>query len=121
MIVAVIAVRMVQPAVHKVVHVVTMRDGFVSATRAVLMVAMDLGSAAYRILLADLDDMLIDSVPAHMLQVAVLKIIDVIVMAHCRVPAVGAMHMPLLRVMVGGSCCHWFVLSTRGFCREGVS
>jgi hypothetical protein len=37
MIVAVIAVRMMKPAVHEIIYVVAMRDGFVPAIWAVLV------------------------------------------------------------------------------------
>jgi hypothetical protein len=106
MIIAVIAVRMVQPAVHKIVHVVPMRHGFVSAAWAMLVRAVRFRRAAHRICRADLDDMFIDLIAVHVLQMAILQIIDMAIMANRQMSAVRAMQVRVAWMMVLGRDRH---------------
>ena len=88
-------VEVVQVAIHKIVGVIAMRDGFVTATRAVLVAGvMSTALMALRTLLrirrrhAQL--VLVDVIAVHAVQVAVMKIIDVISMLDARVAATRA-------------------------------
>jgi hypothetical protein len=84
MIVAVIAVRMVQSSVHQEVDMITMRHGFMSAVPAMLVRAAGLRGAVHRVCRADRDDMLVDMVTVHVVQMAIMQIIDMTVMANRR-------------------------------------
>ncbi len=98
MIVAVVAVRMVQVAVDEVVHVVAVWHGFVAAARAVLVVggvglAVVVRSACVRVLRADLDRMLVVVPLVGVMEVAVVQIVDVAVVFDGSVAAAGAVDM----------------------------
>lgn len=98
MIVAVVAVRMVQVALDEVVHVVAVGHGFVAAPRAVLVVggvavAVVVRSACIGILRADLDRMLVIVALVGVMEVAVVQIVDVTVVFDGSVPAAGAVDM----------------------------
>jgi hypothetical protein len=95
-VVAVVAVRMVQVAIDQVIDVVAVRHRFVAATRPVLVAprvsaALMLGSALRRILGAHRHGVLLDGAGLRgMVQVAVVQIIDVAVMLYGGVAAVRA-------------------------------
>jgi hypothetical protein len=72
MVVAMIAVRMVQAPVHEVIDVVAMRNGFVSASRAMRVRAASLRSAVRGIGSADGDGMLVDMIPMHVVKMPVV-------------------------------------------------
>ena len=98
MIVAVVAVRMVQVALDEVVHMVAVGQGLVSAARAVLVVggvgsAVVLRSAGDGILRADLDRMLVVVALVGVMEVAVVQIVDVTVVFDGGVSAAGAVDM----------------------------
>ena len=99
MIVAVIAVRVMQVAVHEIVDVIAVRHCFVPTARTMLVSAADIRRAALGIGRTDPDDMLVDMVAMHVMQMPLVKIIDVSVMAHGRMAAAGAMLMRVIRVM----------------------
>jgi hypothetical protein len=97
-IVAVIAVRMMQVAVHQVVHVIAMRDGLVPATRSVLVAlvvtaAVMARSASRGVGAADRQRMFLDRVAVLVVQMAVVQAIDVPFVDDPRVPAVGAVRV----------------------------
>lgn len=98
MIVAVVAVRMVQVALDEVVHVVAVGHGFVAAPRAVLVaggvaLAVVIRSACVGILRADLDHMLVIVALVGVMEVAVVQIVNVTVVFDGSVPAAGAVDM----------------------------
>ena len=104
MVVAMVAVRVVQVAVDQVVDVVTVRDGFVAATGAMdvaglVAAAFVLGRAAVGVGGRDRDHVLVDVVAMRMVQVAVVQVIDMTVMADGRVAAAGAMGVVMVGVM----------------------
>ena len=70
MVVAVVAVRVVQVAINEVVRVVAMRYGFVA-------VAVMIRGADVRVSGADGDTVFIDVVAVRMVQVAIVQVIDV--------------------------------------------
>lgn len=104
MVVAMVAVRVVQVAVDQVVDVVTVRDGFVAATGAMdvaglVTAAFVLGRAAVGVGGRDGDHVLVDVVAMRMVQVAVVQVIDMAIMADGRVAAAGAMGVVMVGVM----------------------
>lgn len=100
-IVAVVAVRMMQPAIDEVIDVVAMRDRFVPAAGAVdvtgLVPAAGRG-VAIGIRSADLDDVFIDMIAMRMMQVPVVQIIDVPVVFHRSVAAAAAVSVVVIGV-----------------------
>jgi hypothetical protein len=102
-----IAVRMVQPAIHEIVDVVTMRYRFVSATWTVLVRAMDFRRAMHGICGVDRDGMLIDVILVHMMEVPVMKIVHMAVMADRCVPTTRAMLVRVVVVVLLGTFGHW--------------
>ena len=111
MIVAVIAVRMVQPAVHKIVDVVTMRHRLVSAARAVLVGAVRFRRAVHRVCRGDLDDMLVDMIIVHMVKMTIVQIIDMAVMTYRSMSAVRAVNVSVIGMMLLRTGRHLAVLS----------
>lgn len=110
MIVAVIAVLMMQTPVDHVVDVIAVRDRFVSAAGAVDVAGLATGRhrvhAAVRILVADLDDML---VVVHltvrlvwMVQVPVVQIVDVVAVADRLMTAAGTVRVVVIGMDMAG-------------------
>jgi hypothetical protein len=97
-----------QPSVHKVIDVTTVRHLFVSATRTMRMRAPGLGRAAHRVGAANLDNMFVDMIFMHVMQMTIVQIIDMVVMAHSCVPTVGTMLMCVIRMMPLGAVGHRF-------------
>ena len=82
-----------QPSVHEVIDVITVRHLFVSATRTMGMRAPGLERAAHGVGVANLDNMFVDMIFMHVMQMTIVQIIDMVVMAYSRVPTVGTMLM----------------------------
>lgn len=85
-IVAMVAMRVLKAAVHDVVNVVAMRNGFMAAARTVDMPRLARGAsmirrAAIRIALADLDHMLIGAFAMRMLKMPIGQIVEMAVVA----------------------------------------
>jgi hypothetical protein len=91
MIIAVITVRMVQPAVYEVIDVIAMRHLFMSAAWTVSMRALDLRGAAHGICGIDRDDMFVHMILVHMVKMTIVKIVHMAVMANRGVSAIRAM------------------------------
>src|SRR5260370_40992356 len=100
-----------QPSVHKIIDVITVRHRFVSAARTMRMRAPGLGRAAHGVGIANLDNMFVDMIFMHVMQMTVVQRIDILVMAHSRVPTVGTMLMWVIRMMPLGEGCHGFAPS----------
>jgi hypothetical protein len=98
----------VQPAVHKVVDVITVRHLFVSAARTMRMRAPGFGRAAQRVGIAHLDNMFVDMIFMHVMQMTVVQIIDMVLMVHSRVATVGTMLMYVIGMMPLGAGGHGF-------------
>ena len=101
MVVAVVAVRVVQMTINEVVRVVAMRYGFVSAAGAVYMsrfvaVAVMIWGADVRVGGADGDAVFIDVVAVRVVQVAVVQVVNVAVVLDGGVAAARAV---LVRVV----------------------
>jgi hypothetical protein len=96
MVIAMTAVGVMQVAFHHIVDVVAMRDRLMAAARIVLVVlgmsaAIVLGRAVRGILAADSQTVFLDALGAHMVQMAVVKVINVTIMFDGRVPTSRAM------------------------------
>jgi hypothetical protein len=97
-----------QPSVHEVIDVITVRHLFVSAARTMRMRAPGLGRAARGVGIANFDNMFVDMIFMHVMQMTIVQIIDMAVMAHSRVPTVGTMLMCVIRMMPLGTGGHRF-------------
>src|SRR6266436_1562392 len=106
-----VAVRMVQPAVHEIVEMVTMRHCFVPAVWTVHVRAGDLRRALHGICGVDRDDMFVHVVLVHVVKMAVVKmavvkVVHMAVMANRGVPAVRAMLVGVIGMMLLGAGRH---------------
>jgi hypothetical protein len=117
-IIAMIAVRMVQPTVHEIVDMVTVRHLFVSAVWSVCVCAVDFRRAAHGICGGDRDGMFVHVILMHMVKMAVVKIIHVAVMANRGVPAFRTMLMRVIGMMLLGAGRHDHILSSSESCRD---
>ena len=107
-----IAVHMVQPAIHQIVLVVAMRHCFVAASRAMLVAdaAASPVVAFVRVRTPDSDRMFLDfAVAILVMKVPVVEIIDMAVVTDGRVPAAGAVNM-VVGVMVCVARHAWSLL-----------
>ena len=99
MVVAVVAVGVVQLAGDEVVDVVAVRDGRVPAVGAmdvIGVVALASVCAAVRMLIVDGDDVLIDVVAVGVVQMAVVHVIDVTFVSDREVTAVRTVLMGMI-------------------------
>jgi hypothetical protein len=111
-VVAVVAVGMMETAVHEIVDVIAMRHGFVAAIRPVPMRRLVAGGvmfrvAAVRIEIAHSDHMSLDTAALGMLQETVIEIVDVAFVSNAEMTASGAMNVRRSLALFGchgGSC-----------------
>jgi hypothetical protein len=107
MIVAMITVRMVQPAVYEVIDMIAMRHLFMSAAWTMSMRAVDLRGAIHGICGIDRDHMFVHVILVHMVKMTIVKIVHMAVMANRGVSAIRAMAMRVaLMVFLGASGGH---------------
>jgi len=104
MVIAMIAVWMVQVAIDEIVDVIAVRHGFVPAAGAVHMVgsvctAGMLRGAGGGIVCSNGNDVFIYMIAMRMMQVAVMQIIDMPVMQHCGMAAIRAMLVGVVSVL----------------------
>ncbi len=126
-VIAVIAMWMVQMAVDEVVDMIAVRHRFVAAARSMdvtrfMSRASVVGRAAVRIRLADLNDMFVYMVAVGMMQVAVMQIVDMIAMADRRMATTGAVLMVVVFMMREGTVRHFgtpFSVCLTGVC-DGI-
>jgi hypothetical protein len=107
-----IAVGMMQMPVHQIVHMVAVRDGLMAAAGAMLVTAPYFRRAAGRIAQINSDHMLVDVIVMHVVQMAVMQIVDVVFMADRGVTAVWAMLMRVVRMVLLAARRH----EVRSFC-----
>jgi hypothetical protein len=105
-IVAVVAVGMVQMPVHQVIDVVAVRHRFVAAVRAMLvglvvLAAGVLGCARGRVGAADRQLVLLDAPLAHVVQVAVVQVVNMVAVLYGRVTAIESVLVRVSLVMMG--------------------
>ena len=101
-----IAVRMVQTAVHKIVDVVTMRHLFMTAVWTVHVCAGDFRRAVHGICGVHRDDMFVHVILMHVVEMAVVKVVHMAIMANRSVPAVRAMPVGMIGMMLLGAGRH---------------
>lgn len=107
MIIAMITVRMVQPAVDEIIDMVTMRHLFMSAVWTVRVRAVDFRRAVHGICSVDRDGMFVHVILVHMMEMAVVKIIHMAVMANRGVSAFRAVLMSVVGMVFLCACGHW--------------
>jgi len=113
MIIAVIAVRMMQMAVREVIDVVAVRNGVVAAVGtvfvALVMAVATVGRGALgRVGRADGEGVLLDLLAFDVMQMAVVQVIDVAIVNDRRVAASGAVLVRMVFVNMGhgqSPCC----------------
>ena len=107
-IIAMVAVGVVKPAANQIVDMVSVWDSLVAAAWTMAMcTAAGIMIAAVGVLIADLDDVLVNMPVVGMMQMAIVKVIDVISMEDRCVSTVRAM-------LVCGGACHDFISSRSG-------
>jgi hypothetical protein len=103
MIVAMLAVRVVQMAGDEIVQVIAVRNLFVSAGRTVRVFLIVLptavrGSALRWIRGIDLHGVLVDMVAVNVMQMPIVQVVAVVAMANALVTTAGLMDMLMCRV-----------------------
>lgn len=107
MIITMIAMRMVQMSIDQVIDMIAVRDCFVptvwTVDMASVMAAALVGRRARRrIGVADFDDVFFHrAISVHMVQMAIVQIIDMITMLDTSVFAVGTVDVVMVGVSVG--------------------
>ena len=104
MIVAVIAMRMMQAAINKIINVIAVRDCLVAALRPMLVLFSGDGTADVRVLRRNRDDMFVHMVAMRVVEMAVVEVIDVAVMLDGGMAAGRAVFVGV--VFVGLACFH---------------
>lgn len=104
MIIAVISVWMMQVAIDKIVDMISVWLGFVPAARPVYMIRLVartamFGRASIRVFLRDFDNVLVNVIAMHVMQMPIMQIIDMTIMLDDRVTAAGSMLMWMVFVM----------------------
>ena len=98
-----IAVRVVQPAVHEIIEMVTMRHRFMPAVWTVDVGAVDFRRTVHGICGINSDDMFVHVILVHVVEMAVVKIIHMAVMANRGVPAFRTMLVSVVGMMFFGA------------------
>ncbi len=96
-------VHMMKAAIDQIIHMISVRHGFMSAIRSVHMASfVTLGPlcAVIRIRGTDLNFMLIDMIAMNMVKVAIMKVILMAIMLYGGVPATRTMLMGMVLVLI---------------------
>ena len=101
-----VAMRMMQASAHDVIDVIAMGHRFVPAGRAMLVGAARLRRALHRVGSVDRNDVLVDMILVHVMEMPVMQIIDVAVMADRRMPTFGTMLVSMIGMMLLGASSH---------------
>jgi len=115
MVIAMITMRMMQVAVHKVVDVVPMGNRFVSAAWPVYMIGrmaatVMVGRTAIRVFRADLKPVFVNMIAVGMMQMTIMQIVDMVTVPDCSVSAVRPMLMIMMGMMLFGTGAHRVLL-----------
>lgn len=102
MIIAMAGMHMVQAATDQIIDMIAMRHCLMPAAGAVDMAAIVRTGAAIGVAGADADHMFINMVAMHMVQMAVVQIIDMAIMRDGGVAAARAVLVGVIRVGVAG-------------------
>jgi hypothetical protein len=100
MIIAMTIMWVMQPSVYEVINVITVRHAFVSAVRPMRVFAPGTRRAARGVGVADFNNMLVDMIPMHVMQMTIVEIIDMTTMAYSGVSTTRTMLMSVFRVML---------------------
>jgi hypothetical protein len=114
-VVAVVAVRMVQVAAYQIIHVVAVRRALVPAIGAMgvlaaVRFAVMFRRAVVRVRVTYRNEVFVNVIGVDMMQMAIMKIVDMPLMTDLRVAADSAVH-----VIMGGVCSAFGVLHTSSF------
>jgi hypothetical protein len=120
MIIAMAIVWVMQPAVYEVIHVITVGHAFVSAARPMRMRAPGVGRATRGVGVADLDNMFVDVIPMHVMQMTIVEVIDMAMMAHSRVSTARTMLVSVIGMMLLVAEGHGFARQSKGLVRQVV-
>lgn len=104
MIIAMVAMRMMQMPVHQIVDMVAVRYGLMPTPRSMHMPGLVSGAAMIRraaigILRRHFDRVLVDMVAVRMVQVPVVQKVHVVAMADGRMPTAGPVLVRMIGVM----------------------
>jgi hypothetical protein len=99
MVVAMVAMGMVQPAIHKVIDVIPVGHAFVSAGWAMRVRTARLGSTLHGISGINFDDVLVNMILMHMMKMTIMEIIDVVLMAYCCMSTIRTVSVIMVRVL----------------------
>ena len=104
MIIAMVAVRMMQMPVHQIIDVVAMGDRLMPTPRSMHMPGLVSGAAVLRraaigVLGRHFNHVLVDMVPVRMVQVPVMEKVDMVAMPDGGMTAAGAVLMRMVRMM----------------------
>ncbi len=102
MVVAMVAVRMMKVPIDQVINVITVRNGFVSAARAVHMtglVTTGAVRAVIRVVRAHLYLVLVHMISMRMMQMPIVQVVDMITMLDSGMPAPRTVLVIMLGVM----------------------
>jgi hypothetical protein len=106
MIIAVVAVRVVQPAVNEIVDMIAMRNLFMSAVWTVRVRAVNPRRALHGICRTDRYDMFVHMPLVHVVEMTIMKIVDMAIMPNRGVSAVWAMAMRVVLMVLLGAIDH---------------
>jgi hypothetical protein len=123
-VVAVVTVRMVEVISNEVINVIAVGYGLMPAARAVdvvgIMPVAGMGRGTVRrIRGAYFKDVLVDVISVEVMEVAVVKIIDVVTMTNGCMAAAGSMLMVMTSRMLIVAVAHGCLLSRLGACVDG--
>ncbi len=110
-IIAVVAVRMVQVPINQVIHMVTMGYRRMAAARSVLMIGGMTGTlvlwrTGVGVCRRDANHMFIDMIPVRMVQMTIMQVVNMSFMLNSDVPAVGSMLVVVVDVVGLIAGCH---------------
>lgn len=102
--VAVIPVRVMQAAIDEIIHVVAMRHNLMATPFSVLVaLTVHCRSTGGGIFGTHCNDMFIHMVVVHVVQMAVVEVVDMLAMSNCNVTTVRAMLMVVTGMLVTGT------------------
>ncbi len=99
MIVAMVAVRVVQTAVHEIVEMIAVRNRGMTAIRTVAMV-VEFGRVPSRVPSRHRNHMFVDVIPVDMVQVSIVEIVHVVCVTNRDMPAARTMLMVVRRLLM---------------------
>lgn len=118
-IVAMIAMGMMEMTINQVINVIAVRDGFVTATGAMdvarfMAIAMVLRRATVGVCVRYGDYMFIHVVFMWMMKMTIVQIVDMPFVTDGGMAAVGSMNMVMIGVVREVACAHGIFLMERG-------